>query len=198
MPQDLKKLYPQAKASKTGPVTVEAPGFEKKDGETIPRRNVKAKDALRTTPAEGVNTLYDILRYASSKYGNAKVIGTRKIVKTHTETKKIKKMIDGKQQEVDKNWTYFELSPYKFISFVEFEKIVLSVGAGLKKLGLQPQDRLHLFASTSAQWLGTAHGMFSDPPAAPGHILANVSTIRYPITIRRYRDGVRYTRRRGS
>lgn len=159
MVQDLKKLYPQAKATKTGPVTVEASGYEKKDGETIPRRNVKAKDALRTQPAEGISTLYDILRYSSSKFGNAKAMGMRKIVNTHTETKKIKKMIDGKQEEVDKNWTYFELSPFKFISFVEFEKIALSIGAGLKKLGLKPQDRLHLFASTSAQWLGTAHGM---------------------------------------
>lgn len=158
MVQDLKKLAPQAKSYKTGPVSAEAAGFEKVEGETIPRRNAKTKDALRTTPADGVNTLYDLLRYASDKFGNAKAMGSRKIINTHEETKKIKKMVDGKQEEVDKKWTYFEMGPYKFISFVEFEKLALKVGAGLKKLGLEPQDRVHLFASTSAQWLTMAHG----------------------------------------
>ncbi|KAF2705647.1 acetyl-CoA synthetase-like protein [Pleomassaria siparia CBS 279.74] len=159
--QDLKKLMPQARSLKTGLVTVEVPGATKVDGETIPRRNAKAKDALVTVPAEGVNTLYDIMRYASKKFGNAKALGSRKIIDTHTETKKIKKMIDGKQQEVDKNWTYFELSPYSYISFAEFEQQVLALGAAIKHLGMEPQDRLHLFASTSSQWLSMAHGAIS-------------------------------------
>ena len=158
MTQDLKKIMPQAKATKTGAVTVEVAGVAKVDGETIPRRNAKAKDGLVYTPEEGVNTLYDIMRRGSAKFGNAKALGSRKILDTHTETKKIKKMIDGKQQEVDKNWTYFELSPYTYISFAEFEKQVLSLGAGMRKLGLNPEDRLHLYASTSSQWLSMAHG----------------------------------------
>lgn len=158
MVQDLKKLYPQARATKSGPLTAEIPGAQKVDGETIPRRNVKAKDGLLTTPKEGINTLYDILRYSAATYGNAKAVGSRKILNTHEETKKVKKMVDGKQQEVDKKWTYFELSPYKYSSFVEFEKMALSLGGAFKKLGFNPQDRLHLFAATSSQWLGIAHG----------------------------------------
>ena len=158
MPQDLKKLYPQAVATKRGNVTAEVPGLQKVDGETIPRRNIKAKDGLRLTPAKDINTLYDIMRYSSSKFGNAKAMGSRKIVNIHEETKKIKKMVDGKQQEVDKKWQYFELSPYKFMSFVEFEKLADKVGAGLKHLGLQPEDRVHLFAATSSQWFTMAHG----------------------------------------
>ncbi|KAF2734572.1 acetyl-CoA synthetase-like protein [Polyplosphaeria fusca] len=161
MPQDLKKLAPQARATRTGNVTVEASGFQKIDGETIPRRNVAAKDGLRLKPHEDISTLYDILRSSSAKYGNAKAVGMRKIIDTHVETKKIKKMVDGKQQEVDKNWSYFELSPYKFMSFVEFEKQALTLGASMKKLGLAPQDRLHLYAGTSSQWLAMAHGAMS-------------------------------------
>jgi long-chain acyl-CoA synthetase len=72
----------------------------------------------------------------------------RKILNTHEETKKIKKMVDGQQQEVDKKWTYFELSDYKYMSFVEFEKQALSLGAGLKKLGMSATDRVHIFAAT--------------------------------------------------
>jgi long-chain acyl-CoA synthetase len=158
MPQDPKKLYPQARAVKTGPVSVEVAGVEKKEGETIPRRNAKSKDALKLKPADNVSTLYELLKYGSAKFGNAKAMGSRRIVNTHVETKKVKKMIDGKQQEVDKNWTYFELSPYKYMSFVEFEKLAHTVGAGLKKLGLNPHDKVHLFAATSSQWLTMAHG----------------------------------------
>jgi long-chain acyl-CoA synthetase len=156
MPQDPKKIYPQARSVKTGVVSVEVPG-EKKEGETLPRRNAKSKD-LVLKPADNVETLYDLLKYGSAKFGNAKAMGSRKIVNTHTETKKVKKMIDGKQQEVDKNWTYFELSPYKYTSFVEFEKLAHNAGAGLKKLGINPHDKVHIFAATSAQWLTMAHG----------------------------------------
>lgn len=158
MPRDLKKLMPQARAEIHHPVTANAPGAQKVDGETIPRRNVKAADALHLTPNDDIKTLYDVLRYSSAKFGNAKAVGSRKVVQMHEETKKIKKMIDGKQQEVDKKWQYFELSPYEFKSFVEFEQLCLHVGAGMKHLGFVPNDRIHLFAATSMQWLGSAHG----------------------------------------
>jgi len=158
MPQDLKKLMPQAKTYRTGPYTCEVPNAQKVDGETIPRRNIAAKDGLIMKPHDDVSTLYDILRHSAAKFGNAKAIGARRIVNVHEETKKIKKMVDGKEQEVDKKWQYFELSPYKYKSFVEFEQMALSVGSGLKSLGFEPQDRLHLFAATSMQWLASAHG----------------------------------------
>ncbi|KAH7379521.1 hypothetical protein BKA66DRAFT_420456 [Pyrenochaeta sp. MPI-SDFR-AT-0127] len=161
MPQNLKKLMPQAKATRSGPYTTEAAGAQKVDGETIPRRNLVSKDALKLIPTDGVETLYDILRYSSAKYGNAKAVGARRIVNVHEETKKIKKMVDGTEQEVDKKWQYFELSPYKYKSFVEFEKMALSVGSALKNLGFAPQDRMHLYASTSMQWLASAHGALS-------------------------------------
>jgi long-chain acyl-CoA synthetase len=158
--QDLKKLMPQARATIHTPVAVETPGLAKVDGETIPRRNVKAQEKLVLAPSDGVNTLYDVLRYSAKTFGNAKAVGSRKIVNVHTETKKIKKMVDGKETEVDKNWQYYELSPYEYKSFNEFERVCLELGSGLKQLGFQPEDRLHLYAATSAQWLSSAHGMF--------------------------------------
>lgn len=158
MPQDLKKLYPQARSSKHGPVSVEVEGVPKVEGETIPRRNARTKDALKLKPHEDISTLYELVKYASNKFGNAKAMGSRRILRTHTETKKVKKMIDGEQREVDKNWIYFELSDYKYQTFVEFDKLIHDLGAGLKKLGLKPHDRLHLFAGTSSQWLAMAHG----------------------------------------
>lgn len=107
-----------------------------------------AKDKLVTVPADEVTTVYENLKRSAAKFGNAKAMGWRKVIKTHTETKKVKKMVDGKEQEVDKNWIYYELSGYNYITFVEYEKLALSAGSGLRDLGLQKDDKIHLFGAT--------------------------------------------------
>lgn len=139
-------FYPRI--TKSPPFTVEASGYEPVQGETIPRRHPSSKDKLITTPSEHVSTIFDIIKYSANKYGNAKALGTRHLIKTHNETKKVKKTIDGVTKEVDKKWTYFELSGYTYISFVEYEKLVFQVGSGLRRLGLVKEDRIHLFAAT--------------------------------------------------
>ena len=90
--KDLKTMVPQPKTYKSPPYTAEAPGFKKVKGETIPRRNTRTKNELKVTPEEGVNTIYDIVKRSSQKFGNAKALGKRRLVQTHEETKKIKKM----------------------------------------------------------------------------------------------------------
>ena len=130
------------------PYTVEAPGYDKVEGETIPRRHPKAKDGLITTPAEGLHTVYDIIGRSAGKHGDRNALGTRKLVQMHKETKKIKKVVDGEVQEVDKEWQYFELSKYSFLTYKQLQTRVLQLGAGLRKLGLNPGDKLHLFATT--------------------------------------------------
>lgn len=143
-----KTWHPQPKQYKSGPFTAEAPGFEKVPGETIPRRNIKTKDSLKSRPDPNIATIYDIVTRSSSKFGNAKALGSRKLVKTHNEVKKVKKMVDGKEQEIDKTWTYFELGHYNYMSFIEYERMTLQVGCGFRKLGLKPQDRVQIFAAT--------------------------------------------------
>ncbi len=145
-------LYPRI--SQSPPFTVEASGYEPTKGETIPRRHPASKNKLVTTPSEDVKTIFDILKRSADKYGNAKAVGTRRIVTTHVENKKIKKVVDGETREVDKKWTYFELSSYSYVSFVEYERMCLEVGAGLRKLGMFKGDRLHLFAATRYDAIG--------------------------------------------
>ena len=139
-------LYP--KMTRKPPFSVEAPGYEKVKGETIPRRNPVAKDKLITRPSEEIGTVFDNLKRAAEKFGNAKAIGTRKLIKIHTENKKVKKIVDGRETEVDKKWTYFEMSGYTYISFVEYEKLALSCGSGLRSLGLVKDDKIHLYGAT--------------------------------------------------
>ena len=143
-----KTWYPQPKPYKSGPYSIEVVGAPSVEGETKPRRNIKAKDGLVSRPGEGVATIFDILQRGSNKFGNAKCVGARKIVKQHDEVKKIKKNVDGKEQEVDKKWTYFELGEYHYMSFIEYERMALQIGCGFRKLGMTTSDRVHIFAAT--------------------------------------------------
>lgn len=105
--------------------------------------------------------MFDVLKRAAENFGNAKALGTRKLIKTHYEVKKFKKNEDGVEKEVEKKWTYFEMSGYEYLSFYEFEELAMELGAGFRKIGLQKDDRVHIFAATSANWLATAHGAIS-------------------------------------
>jgi long-chain acyl-CoA synthetase len=122
---------------------------------------VHCVNQLAKTPSPELSTIFDIIKTSSAKYGNAKALGTRKLVRTHQETKMVKKIVDGQAQEVEKKWTYFELSGYNYLSFAEYEKLILQLGCGLRKLGMVKNDRLHIFAATSAHWLAMSHGAVS-------------------------------------
>lgn len=134
--------------SKKPPFTVEASGYEPVPGETIPRRLPQAKDNLILRPAEDVATTYDVFRRSARVFGNAKAVGTRRLIKTHVENKKVKKIVDGVEQEVEKKWTYFEMSGYTYKSFVEYERLALELGCGLRKLGLEKDNKIHLYGAT--------------------------------------------------
>ncbi|KAI1320886.1 acetyl-CoA synthetase-like protein [Xylariaceae sp. FL0255] len=130
-------------------------------GETKPYRHIKAKDGLITRPSPSITTIYDIFTTSAKTNPSKPAIGSRSLVKTHVETKKIPKVVDGVKSTVEKQWTYFELSPYKFLTYKEYETRALNVGAGLKKLGFETGDKVHIFASTSANWLCMSHGCAS-------------------------------------
>lgn len=139
----------QPRISKKGPpFTVEASGYPKVDGETIPRRHPTAKNGLRLVPRSEITTTYENLRYGARTFGNAKALGTRRLIKNHVEKKKIMKMVNGAEEEVEKEWIYPELSSYSYMSFVEYEKLALDLGAGLRKLGHEKGSRVHLYSHT--------------------------------------------------
>ncbi|KAI2633380.1 acetyl-CoA synthetase-like protein [Xylaria nigripes] len=131
------------------------------EGETRPYRHLKAKDGFITRLFPEIATIYDLFTTTAKKHASKPAIGSRTLVETHVETKKVPKVVDGVKTEVEKAWTYFELSPYKYLTYEEYKTRALNVGAGLRKLGLEPGDRLHIFASTSANWLCMSHGCAS-------------------------------------
>lgn len=134
------------------PFTVEDPNAPSIPGETKPIRHPKAKNGLIERPAPGVNTTLDLLTRSAELYGDESAIGSRKLIKLHKDVKKVPKVVDGETVMVDKEWQFFELSPYSYITYGEYFTLVKQIGAGLRKLGLQPQDRLHIFATTRYVW----------------------------------------------
>lgn len=130
------------------PFSVEVPGSVFVKGETTPRRNVKSPDKLVSSPEEGIETVFDIVKRGREKFGDLNAMGSRKLLKTHREMTTVKKVIDGKVEEVDKEWAFYEMSGYQYITFKEYEILTLQIGAGLRKLGLEKNDRVHMFAAT--------------------------------------------------
>ncbi|KAI8637591.1 hypothetical protein BD408DRAFT_424307 [Parasitella parasitica] len=114
-----------------------------------------------TTPAEGVETLYDNLQYASNTFKSRKGFGYRKLVDKFSTTKKVTKVVNGVETTQDKTWTSFQLSGYHYYSYEDASKITKTIGAGLAKLGLKKGDKLQISATTSVEWMFMAHGAFT-------------------------------------
>lgn len=156
----IQHLVPRMSAK--APFSVEAPDQKPVKGETPVRRHPATAESLITRPDGGnITTVYELVCASADRFGNAKAVGSRSLVRTHQETKKVKKMIDGEEREVDKQWTFFELSGYSYLTYNEYRTLLLQIGSGLRKLGLEKDDRVHIFAATSAHWLAMAHGAAS-------------------------------------
>jgi long-chain acyl-CoA synthetase len=118
-------------------------------GEGRIRRNRNAVAELITKPRDNVSTVYELLQYSIKKYGDKDCMGYRKVVKEHTDEKMMTKIVDGEERQIPKKWTFWELSPYIYRSFKQVGEESAALGAGLRQLGLNPGDRLELYAGTS-------------------------------------------------
>lgn len=146
---------------KTPPFTIDAPGAPEVEGETKPRRHPKAKNGLITRPHPDVDTVFSLVKRSAEVYAAERCLGSRKLVEIHEETKQVPKIVDGKTHMVDKKWQYFELSDFTFMTYAEYETYLLSLASGLRKLGLEKSDKVHMFASTSSNWLAISHACSS-------------------------------------
>ncbi|KAJ3070826.1 long-chain fatty acid-CoA ligase, partial [Rhizoclosmatium hyalinum] len=118
------------------------------------RRSILSPKELTARPAEGINTIYDILVSSGKKYANKDALGARRIVDTIKEQKEVTKKIPGGGEVKEmKTWTYFELSPYSWMTFGEVKSLALTYGSGLRALGLNPTDKMTVYAETSRDWM---------------------------------------------
>lgn len=133
------------------------PVSEAKPGETAPRRRAAQKSAALMRPLDSkANTLPEFFDECVQRNLDRRCMGWRNLVEIHTEVKKVTKVIDGKEEKVDKEWTFYEYSPYEYQTYSEVLTTVKTLSQGLAKIGLTPgTSRLHIFASTSHKWLKT-------------------------------------------
>ena len=121
---------------------------EAQTGEGPVHRCALAKDALVTQPFEGIDTVFDVVSYAARTHGSRNAVGWRDIVKIVEEEKEVKKVVDGKEVTEKKIWKFFELSDYKYMSYVEFKEAVSEVARALIQLGITKDDVFNLYAQT--------------------------------------------------
>ncbi|KAI7907280.1 uncharacterized protein BX663DRAFT_495407 [Cokeromyces recurvatus] len=146
------------------PITVSESVYPAKQGEGEVRRSVLSLEDLVDTPAQGVHTVYDVLQYSVKKRSEQNALGYRKLIQTITEEKQVTKMIDDSGIEVKqkKEWKYFQLSPYHYVTYAELSKIVHDIGSGLIYYGLKSsKSRIEIFSPTSMDWMSVAHGAFT-------------------------------------
>ncbi|KAF7974622.1 hypothetical protein HWV62_11600 [Athelia sp. TMB] len=121
------------------------------------RRLAITADKLVTQPQEGIETTSDIIDYAARTHGTKDAFGWRDIVEVHTEEKDVKKIIGGKEVTEKKQWQYFQLSDYKYISFVEIQSRVSELARGLVHYGITTENVFNMYASTSVNWQLMSH-----------------------------------------
>lgn len=143
-----RRQYIQPRMSLSPPFSVDVPGQQKVSGETIPRRNVNFKDGLLATPCPEVTTLYENLLYSVKRYGKKDALGSRPLIKIHKDKKKVQAIVDGEETTIEKEWQFFELGEYSFLTYNEYHKLVLELGSGLRKLGLAKGSKVQLFGAT--------------------------------------------------
>lgn len=133
---------------------------EAKPGETAPRRNIGAKAAPWEFPGNNpdCNTIYNLLTWACNEFSTREAMGSRKVIGTHDEKKMVTKKIDGKLEKIPKTWTYFELSPYSYMTYKELHQLIKEYASGILSLGIEPKGKeiFHIYAQTSAEWFQTA------------------------------------------
>jgi long-chain acyl-CoA synthetase len=131
------------------PFSVEVTDTAAKGEGRIRRNRIAGTGELLTQPRDNISTVYELLQYSIHKFGDKDCMGHRNVVKEHTEEKMITKVVDGEERQTPKKWTYWELSPYIYRSFKDVGTESAALGAGLRNLGLNPGDRIELYAGTS-------------------------------------------------
>ncbi|KAF9474969.1 long-chain-fatty-acid-CoA-ligase [Pholiota conissans] len=130
-------------------------------GEGPTRRCFLSKDGLVTQPFEGIDTVYDIVQYAARTHGTRNALGWRDVVRVIEEEKEVKKVVDGQEITEKKKWKFFELSDYKYLSFIGLKEAVSEIARALVSLGVTTDDVFNVYAQTSPNWQLIAHACAS-------------------------------------
>jgi len=113
----------------------------------IPMVN-KTKDELKAYPEE-INSMERLWNFSSKKFGSKSCLGTREVM-GETEEK----------QPSGKVFTKLQLGEYSWLSYSEVNTKADELGKGLRELGVQPGEKIVLYANTCADWMVSAVAAF--------------------------------------
>ena len=131
------------------------PGFYGKGSIVVPsddegavRRLAITADRLVTQPILGIDVIPDVIAYAARTHGSRDALGWRNVVRIHEEKKEVKKTVGGKEVTETKTWTYWELSDFEYISFLDVYERVVELARGLVQHGILKTDVFNIYAQT--------------------------------------------------
>ncbi|KAG0702096.1 hypothetical protein DFH29DRAFT_982451 [Suillus ampliporus] len=127
------------------------------EGGSSIRRLAITADNLITQPFEGIDIIPDVIDYGARTHGTRDAMGWRDIVDIHEEEKEVKKMVNGKEVTEKKTWKYFQLSDYKYLSFLDVQERVSALARGLLYYQITRDDIFNIYAQTSVNWQLMSH-----------------------------------------
>jgi len=108
----------------------------------------KIKEELLAHP-EKINTMEKLFNYSCKKFGPKSCLGTRTVLGELEE-----------KQSNGKIFTKLQLGDYSWLTYKELDTKADFLGKGLRELGVQPKDKIVLYANTCAEWMMSAVGAF--------------------------------------
>ncbi|KAJ7730198.1 acetyl-CoA synthetase-like protein [Mycena metata] len=97
------------------------------------------------------------VEYVAKTHGTRDALGWRDIVDVHEEAKEVVKDCQRQGGQGDEEVEYFQLSGYKYITYVQLKDQVDEIARGLVDLGLTTDDVCNIYAATSVNWQLLAH-----------------------------------------
>lgn len=120
------------------------------DDHQITYRAVEPPDEVHVRMLQAnIDTLEKMFKFVTKIHTTKRCLGTREIL--------------GEEDEMQPNGRVFKkykLGDYKWRNFIETEQMAQSFGKGLREIGVQPYEKVVIFAETRAEWMIAAHGLF--------------------------------------
>jgi len=108
----------------------------------------KIKKELLAYP-EKINTMEKLFNFSNKKFGSKTCLGTRAVLGELEE-----------QQSSGKMFTKLQLGEYTWLTYKEVNENAESLGKGLRELGVEPREKIVLYANTCAEWMVSAVAAF--------------------------------------
>ncbi|KAJ2495521.1 long-chain fatty acid-CoA ligase, partial [Coemansia sp. RSA 2052] len=129
--------------------------------ETPTRRFHTTADRVVDRAQPNITNIYGALLRGRDAKPDVKTLGKRDVLGTVTEEKTIQHKVDGKMEQTTKEWSFFKLGEYKWMTYAQVYEYTKNLGAGYLELGLKPNSRVLIYAPTSREWQLCAFGSFA-------------------------------------